>query len=52
MKGGRILVNLLDSTRELIGRLIPIVILHRNNENRFDLQGAGVQGAECNHERE
>src|SRR5262249_8703930 len=37
----RILKNLLDSAGELVGRLGPIVVLHRNNKYRLDFFRAG-----------
>jgi hypothetical protein len=43
-----ILENLLDRARELIRRLRPIVIFHRDHENFLDFLRADIQGAQCN----
>jgi len=32
-----VLINLLDAAGELVGRLSPVVILHRDHEHRLDL---------------
>src|SRR5260370_38669257 len=36
----RVLIDLLDPSRELVRGLRPVVVLHRNHENRLDLLAA------------
>src|SRR5260370_39166486 len=42
----RVLIDLLDASRELVRWLRPVVVLHRNHENRLDLLDAGAQVAQ------
>jgi hypothetical protein len=42
----RILIDLLDPTRELIRWLSPVVVFHRDHEYRLDLLRAGVKVAQ------
>src|SRR5215467_6700267 len=50
---GRILINLLNPPSELIVRLSPVVIFHRDDKNLLDLLSVGAQGAQrayqCEH---
>src|SRR5215813_10548015 len=49
----RIHKNLLNPSRELIVRLSPVVIFHRDDKNLLDLLSVGAQGApscyQCEH---
>ena len=45
--GVGILINLLDAAGELIGRLGPVVILHRDHEHGLDLLGMCGESARC-----
>src|SRR5579863_3212777 len=45
-RGVGILINLLDSAVELVGRLSPVVILHRDYEDRLNIFGSGGETAQ------
>src|SRR5215831_12330444 len=49
---GRILINLLNPPSELIVRLSPVVIFHRDDKNLLDLLSVGAQGAQCGYQCE
>ena len=45
-RGIRILIDLLDSSGELVGRLCPVVILHCDHKHGLDRSAAGSKAAE------
>jgi hypothetical protein len=47
----RVLKYLLNASRELVRWLRPVVVLHRNHENRLDLLSIGAQVAQNTRER-
>jgi hypothetical protein len=50
-RGVRVLKYLLNTSGELVRWLRPVVVLHRNHENRLDLLGIGPQVAKYTRER-
>ena len=46
-----ILKNLLDSAAELVSGLGPVVVFHRDHEDRLDLFCACVQLAQCSQQK-
>ena len=41
------MINLLDAAGELVGRLGPVMIFHRDHKNSLDLLRDGAAAAEC-----